>query len=321
MRAATALAAGVGVTAVAVLTMPSLFANPQDGLDPIVRHYLLDLVSIEDPLRLSAVTWSDLLFDVGPVVPALLFAAAAAVRGAPWQRRAHLFHALALLLMLAYVLFGKARGLHFLALYQVIPWSAATLWVWHRASVRGGRALAAAAAVLLVGAGWMAAAVLTIVATPVPDTPQECRYGPVARHLPPARAGETVLTDLFDGPELAYRTGYGAIGAPYDLNAAGIRDTQALLLGDPHAGCRAGDPRPAAQPAGTAAPLVPAAGHRARRPPRPGRPAIPGFPRGALRLSAAVPPATRRLCLAFGAIAPDIGTRAIPPTQQCPAII
>ncbi|WP_448192220.1 hypothetical protein [Azospirillum sp. sgz301742] len=233
-RTATAVAAGVGVAALAVLTMPGLFANPQDGLDPVVRHYLLDLVSIEDPLRLSAVVWSDLLLDIGPVLPALLFAAVAAVRGAPSQRRAWLFHALALLLMLAYVLFGKARGLHFLALYQVIPWSAATLWVWRHVAARGGRALAAAAAVLVGGASWMAGAAFSMAAVPA-DGPQECRYGPVARHLPPARDGETVLSDLFDGPELAYRTGYGAIGGPYDLNAAGIRDTQALLLGDPRA--------------------------------------------------------------------------------------
>lgn len=230
-RAATAVAAGVGVTALAVLGMPGLFANPQTGLDPVVRHYLLDLVSIEDPLRLSAVSWSDLLLDVGPVVPALLFAAVAAVRGVPAHRRAYVFHTLALLLMLAYVLFGKVRGLHFLALYQVIPWSAATLWVWRRTAARGGRGLAAAAAVLVGGSGWMAAAALI---TPAPvGVAEECRYGPVARHLPPAGDGETVLSDLFDGPELAYRTGYGAIGAPYDLNAAGIRDAQAMLLGDP----------------------------------------------------------------------------------------
>ncbi|PWC38805.1 hypothetical protein [Azospirillum sp. TSO22-1] len=228
-RAFTALAAAMGAAGAAWLLLPGLFANPQDGLDPVVRAYLLDPVGIEDPLRLAEVNWGDLLLDAGPVLPALLCAGVAAARGPAAQRRGWLFLLLALLLMLAYVLFGKARGLHFLALYQAIPWSAATVRLWRH----GGAAVAAAA--LVGGGSWIAGAALASTAPPPPPA-AECRYGPVTPHLPPPRPGETVLSDLFDGPELAYRSGYGAIGAPYDLNAAGIRDTQALLLGDPRSG-------------------------------------------------------------------------------------
>ncbi|MBC7950642.1 MAG: hypothetical protein H7Z12_02330 [Rhodospirillaceae bacterium] len=198
---------------------PGLFADPQITLDPVVRQTMIDAVGVEGPLSLATPSGRQTaLLGLGIAVPAMAFSLWALWRRPAPQQGRHVFALLSVAVLVAYVLLGKARGLHYVTCFALLPWAECLM------------ALAVRRKVLAVMAG-CAQSVLggALVLAAEPSGPV-CPTAALARHLGRAPvAGPVILADLFAGPELAYRTGYGVLGAPYDQNVAGITDTARLF--------------------------------------------------------------------------------------------
>ena len=96
-------------------------------------------------------------------------------------------------------------------------------------------ALYCGAFLVTLGGHWLAAALLVLWLLPgmTLKNPAGYNYSELVPFLDYPRAGyqELILADLFDGPEIAYKSGYGVLGAPYHEDQGGGNELTYKLFG------------------------------------------------------------------------------------------
>ncbi|WP_431854466.1 hypothetical protein [Azospirillum sp.] len=226
--------AGVAVAGVALAAFPGMLVHPYDGVDPLVTRLLTGAVQADRPL--SVANWGERLafvLDWGPFFPAAIFTALALRRRRGADARRHAVLALFLAVYLVSSVLA-VREVPMLEAVCVIPWveGLAALVPWCRAGHGRMRRLAGAGAFAASAAGYWAVA--AAIAAPMGGAvalgaPRPCNYAEVAPFL--TDSGATLMTNLFDGPEIAYRTGGAAVAGPYHRGADAILDTVRFFLG------------------------------------------------------------------------------------------
>jgi len=248
-RVGTAMAGGLLVLLPMALQFPQFFAGPYGAIDPQVQAVFLANVREAEPmLARGATTWADALFALGPLVAALPFAVALALRGTQRRRFGWLVLALAMLVYLAASL-HQMRVLSYVELALAIPWAGAALAAGSFAMTRLVSPWRAPAAVLCVlaillgsvlGAAWLLDARGRVASAALED---RCDWPALQDWLNRSDAAHAgaLATYVFPGPWIAWATGRGVVSAPYHRNADGILDVDRLFrAGDAQAQAIAG---------------------------------------------------------------------------------
>ena len=246
---AAALAVG-GVGAVIVAAWPDLPRGPLAAVHPrVVAVWFHSVAEVTSPLvgADGADVARKLLQYFLPVLPGLAWLGWRARRAPAAERRGWLWLAV-LLVAYAGAALWQVRWAGYAGTLAVLPYAgllAATL-----AALGAGRAEPAGPAqaaargllrllviVAFAGAGILAGHVVARASAP-PEPAHYCRARDVAPVLAAVPGlGETpkrILTQIFIGPELVYRTPHAVVSSPYHRNTAGILDgLDALGATDP----------------------------------------------------------------------------------------
>jgi len=226
---------------VMAVAFPSFFEGPYGSVAPEVQAvFLVNVREAEPLLARGPNSWRDAVFALGPIVFAAPFAAWRVLRGTPGERDAYL---ILLLALAAYVAgtFHQIRLLPYGELVMVWLWAAVVVAIVRfipRLGRRPWSVLVAAAAIAAVLLGHVvAAAVIGIQGQrrTAEAASETCDWPGLARYLASASIQGTVLTYIFPGPELAWRTGLGVIAAPYHRDEAGILDVDRAFRGSAEA--------------------------------------------------------------------------------------
>ncbi|MEX2648855.1 MAG: STT3 domain-containing protein [Alphaproteobacteria bacterium] len=231
-RALTGASSAALVALVMALGFPGFFVGPFGNLTPEIDALLMADVSELRPLwPTDWLATARLLFFLGPVVVAL--------PSAVWhgrRRDAYLLLALGMVIYLPLAL-RHMRVAPFVEALMVVPWAAAVAAVL--APLRGPAprvpeaATRIAAAIVLVGWHVVASALVAAPhreALPVVNDP--CPWDALAAALEarrPAADRPIVLSHVYPGSELLWRTGYDVVSAPYHDDRDGIVDTLTVL--------------------------------------------------------------------------------------------
>lgn len=216
-------AAAIALSGLAVLALlfPGLVGDPYDQVSDTVRRQIVDHINAERPFLPRTpghAYW--FLIDLGPMLLPALWLPLALRRGAGKNAPRLRLQLLALLIFCAYAV-ARMRGATYVGIVAALPLAEAAV-------VLARRHLALA----VVGVGWFVAAALGIErlaldrpARWVVDRP--CAFEAVAPFLdgPPG----AVFTDIWSGPELAWRTARPSMAGPYHVAAAAIGDVARAL--------------------------------------------------------------------------------------------
>jgi hypothetical protein len=164
------------------------------------------------------------------------------VRGAPGERDSYLILLLALIVYVAGALF-QIRLMPYGELVLVWLWTAlvvALVRAIPRLGPRPWGSLVAAIAIVVVLLGHVVVAALidrdeALLTTQDREAGEACDLVMLARYLETADAHGPVLSYIFPGPELAWRTGLGVVAAPYHRDEAGILDADRAFRATPEA--------------------------------------------------------------------------------------
>jgi hypothetical protein len=235
-RIAALAMAAVAVGVFALAAFPGMVVHPYDAVDPLVKRLLTGAVQADLPL--SVATWGERLafvLDWGPFFPAVLFTGVVLWRR--WRSEAGRRHTTLALFLAVYLISSllAVREVAMLEVISVIPWveGLAALTLWCRRAEGVARRVAGVVAVAASAVGyWAVAAVIAVafVGNVGLGAPRPCNYADVAPLL--NEAGATVMTSIFDGPEVAYRTGAAAVAGPYHRAADAILDTARFFVGN-----------------------------------------------------------------------------------------
>ncbi|WP_448187854.1 hypothetical protein [Azospirillum sp. sgz301742] len=235
-RVGALVASAIAVALFAFAAFPGMLVHPYDTVDPLVKRLLTGAVQADLPL--SVATWGERLafvLDWGPFFPAAIYTGIVLWRRSGGEAgRRHATLALFLAVYLASSLLA-VREVAMLEVVCTIPWieGLAALALWCRGARGWARRAAGAAAFAASAVGyWVVAAVilLAFVGGSVGlGAPRPCNYADVAPFLRGVDA--TVMTSIFDGPEIAYRTGALVVAGPYHRAADAILDTARFFIG------------------------------------------------------------------------------------------
>ncbi|HET8540971.1 MAG TPA: hypothetical protein VFL83_13950 [Anaeromyxobacter sp.] len=237
-RVAVAAGAALPIAAALVLAFPGVLRSPYSASAQVVQAAILPFIAVERPLvPKDPGTAFDFVLGFVPAAVALAYCLGRLRRADPDARFRALLGATTIVVLGAYTLYVN-RGLAFLGAATLVPWTEAVVAAWGRARAAAApaRRLAARAGVVALAgahlaiAGAVAATWLRLSAfrnEPI------CDWSPLAPLIRSTPGDGAILTEVFDGPELAWRTGRPVIGAPYHGNGEGILATYQLLLSGP----------------------------------------------------------------------------------------
>ena len=240
-RLAVASCAALIPALVMGIGFPQFFDGPYGSVAPEVREVFLANVREALPLlSRGAGTWSDAVFALGPIVFAVPFALWRIGRGVPQERSGYVI----LLLALAVYVGGAAYQIRLMPYGELV-----LVWLWAaviaalvsampRLGPRPWGSAVCAGAVIVVLTGHI------VLAAVMADPEQRraargdetvCDWQAVASYIRRAAPSGAILTYIYPGPELAWRTGLGVVAAPYHRNEAGILDADRAFLAPPDA--------------------------------------------------------------------------------------
>jgi hypothetical protein len=237
------LATAVVAAAIPALAMaagfPEFFHGPYGAVASEVREvFLANVVEAEPLLARGAGTWSEAVFALGPIVFAIPYALWRTLRGRSGESDAYLI----LLLALAVYIAGA------LVQIRLMPYGElAMVWLWAAVVVAAirtvpgwaprpwGSALAAGVLIVVVAGHLVAASLLMSPQQRQAGQADEarCDWPAVARYLKNEGFEGSILSYIYPGPELAWRTDLGVVAAPYHRNEAGILDAHRAFLATP----------------------------------------------------------------------------------------
>jgi hypothetical protein len=215
-------------SAVLVAAFPMLLQGGYANIDPVSRQAILAAVEGEASLvPNSPQNAYSFFYDVWASVLVLAWCAVVAVRSrgtAPATA------------MLPYLVVGILLTLHaarvtlFLQAFTAVPWALMVVaaarhraWAW------------APAAALFASGPTVAEGIIAPTWFPTATSSHRplCEYADIAptlRALTPAPGAGTIATALFQGPEVAYKTGWKTLSGPYHRAAASILDLQTIMV-------------------------------------------------------------------------------------------
>lgn len=246
-----AVAGSIAVAAVLALVseFPSLARHPYDATTEVIRSEFLAQVPMERAFLPTGPDGAyDFVLEMGPALLALGYCV--------WRLRSRdvddaarsrcTVSVVALAVFIPYAIF-TFRGLPFVGAAAIVPWAEAISTAWRHARAATPRArlrerlLRGALPVAAAAGFWVVAGAIAVVWMPrfVYSHAPVCRWDRLAKLLPPPAPGvfqRAVLTGLFDGPEVAFRTHRPVLGAPLHNNAEGIQAGISILgASDPDA--------------------------------------------------------------------------------------
>lgn len=235
-----AVASGVagGVT---LLLFPALARHPYATTASVIRESFLPSLASENRfLPTDAGRAYDFVLEIAPGLAVVAWAAWRLTRGdAGREERSRLVVTGAATLAFAGYAVYAYRGLPFVSAACAVPWAEALtrLLRWSRGTPGSARRAARLALAGATAAGhWLLAAAIALAWMPSfgwRNSP-ECRWDLLVEAVPRlASPGGSVLTDVFSGPEVHYRTGRPVIGSPYHENGAGMEATLRLFAAPP----------------------------------------------------------------------------------------
>lgn len=237
---AARLAAAILATGIMAAAMwwlyPAFFAGPAAEVDArIMALWFSRIAEVTSPLAHDdPAKVLRLLFNyLGPVLVALPYLVYLMRHAAGEARILWLFLALPTFVFTAATLY-QLRWNSYAELLYLIPYAALLNHVLLRLTPR--RRLTAAVARLLVilmfGGGWLVAGAIARTALDERPRSYTCPLGPVAEYLAdpadlagPGARPRRILSHIFKGPELLYRTPHAVVATPYHRNRDGILDT------------------------------------------------------------------------------------------------
>jgi hypothetical protein len=232
-RALVGALAGAVAGGALLSIFPSLLSNPYQATSALVQTRLLGAIAAERRfLPTDAYSTYDFVLELGPALAVVAWGLLRLARGKPdpEERRRLLLGCGATALFIAYAIYAY-RGIPFVSAACALGWTEAMvrLWRWARAEATVGWERARRLALAFSGTAghWGLAAIVALAWVPTfawRNVP-ECRWDLLAAAVPEltdARHPGTVLTDVFSGPEVHFRTGRPVIGSPYHGNGDGV---------------------------------------------------------------------------------------------------
>ena len=238
-RLVVSCCAGLIPAVVLVIFFPEFFNGPYGAVAPEVRDVFLANVSEAQPLfDRGPESISEALFALGPIMFAVPFAIWRIRRGTAGERSAYTILLLALAVYIAGALY-QVRLIPYGELVLVWLWAAVVAALIHALPNMGPRpwnSLVCAGAIIVVLVCHIVLA--ATFAQPEQrvaklDDDEDCDWQAVAEYLRQSAPTGVVLTYIYTGPELAWRTGLGVMAAPYHRNEAGILDADRIFLAPP----------------------------------------------------------------------------------------
>ena len=238
-RVALGLAGGLVPALLMAVVYPKFFAGPWPDATPELTAWQNTIAEYQSLLPTDRASLSSFFAHMGTVLVALPFIVLRLRSGPPDQRRAM---AVLGLVVLGYLplAFDKMRWVSYLQLAAAVPWAMtlAALIRWratariagHLVPLRTLPVMAAIAAPLLLA--WLTAPP----GAPLGEhgktaTAEACPWTALDRWLAGAPlglpAGAIIFADVYQGPELVWRTQYRVVGAPFD-NPRSVGDTAHL---------------------------------------------------------------------------------------------
>ncbi|MBF0129892.1 MAG: hypothetical protein HQL33_07850 [Alphaproteobacteria bacterium] len=238
-RAGLVLGGAVLVGGVMAALFPRFFSGPFAEYDPaITAEFLSQIAEFESLLPRSRYTASMFLIYLGPPLIAISFALWRWRRADFGERGALLLFGSGFLVYLPMAIY-EVRWVSYVEILSLVHWPMAVVAMDRlgrsRASV-GGRVLARSLAAVVLIVGNLIAAAPLFASAPSAVSPavqggdrrRGCDWTAISRTLTERHAlhpeERIVLTYFFAGPELAWRTPYDVVGAPY-ANADSLGDT------------------------------------------------------------------------------------------------
>lgn len=229
-RGRLALLAAVAAFALAPVAtfFPDFLRGPWGRLDPALSHWHGEVRELQPLLPTS---WPRLLLFLSQF--AIPLAALPLLLMRLWRgdrREIRLLLPLAICVALFWALaLMQGRWVAYVQLALLVPGALTVRWLWTQ---HQRLRVPAFAAVLALQIG--ATALLRSAQAAGTDAPA-CDWSAAARMLAGEPGGGTiVMTDLYAGPEILWRSQYRVVAGPYEL-AAAIRDTFTFMQGDPAA--------------------------------------------------------------------------------------
>ncbi len=236
------ISALIGVVALGLQLwlFPDLLKDPMGNVSDYVRSILLPQIAAEKGvLQVHAFKQSFLkvFIELGPLLWVIPFVGWQLWRGDAVTRRRFLIYAVLLGLLIPLTLFAKSRALVMLQVVMLLPlielvdaFFRRMLLVFRAGSVLSGL-LHGVGLIVVVGLPWIVTGSSVVAQQqPVSKSLQECRYDDVGKSLGSLLAhDETLISDIFDGPELAWYTGRGAVAGPYHRNEKALLDIDKFM--------------------------------------------------------------------------------------------
>jgi len=229
--AAAAVLVGLLAAAIAVV-FPGFFAGPFGNLTDDVKRLLMDdSREVRSLVPGTLVQAGTFFFLLGPLLVALPYAAWAAARGPRERRDGHLVLLVGMILFFAMAL-RYARVAPFAEALAVVPWAAALAAAVHGWPAAAGKAGRLALFAAMLGGPTMLGTLLATAGGHAHAPRNPCPWDRLAAHLDAARPAidrPIVLTLMYAGPELLWRTPYDVVSAPFYDDRDGMMDTYNIL--------------------------------------------------------------------------------------------
>ncbi|WP_448191368.1 hypothetical protein [Azospirillum sp. sgz301742] len=215
-------------SAVLIAAFPMLLQGGYANIDPVSRQAILAAVEGEASLMPNSPENAySFFYDVWASALVLAWCAVVAVRSRGTAPATALLPYLVVGILLT---MHAARVTLFLQSFAAVPWALMVVaaarhreWAWVPAAALFASGPAVAEGI--IAPTWFPTA--TSSHRPL------CEYSDIAptlRALTPEPGAGTIVTDLFHGPEVAYKTGWKTLSGPYHRAAASILDLQTIMV-------------------------------------------------------------------------------------------
>ncbi len=239
VRLLTGLVAALIPAFVMGFSFPAFFEGPYGQVVPEVREVFLANVREAEPLlTANPKTWAEAMFTLGPVVFALPYVLYRLCRGETTERGNYVILGLALTFYILGALY-QVRVLPYAQTILVLIWAVVIVAFARfvgRLGTPPGRVLIGGIGFVILLLGHIVAASVMMPADAEADADasvEACDWRAAGAFLRDADIDGTVLTYIYPGPEIAWRTGYGVVAAPYHRMEHGIVDAHRAFLAEP----------------------------------------------------------------------------------------
>ncbi|MCZ6799278.1 MAG: hypothetical protein O7F12_02200 [Nitrospirae bacterium] len=212
---------------------PKMFYGPLVDMDlQVVQLFLSQVLQVQPLIDLQDVKFGPMLFWLGLSVPAIPFVVWLAWKETKTHRRIFWFLMILGIAVFVSLTFYQVRWAGYASIFLIFPYAEFLGRIARkvRNQVRGEWTNFVYGVSLFIGTIWAFLLGLSVIQVeggePVPLYRNECPLQMVTKFLEEdSKVGEnplTIVTYLFSGPELLYRTNHRVVGTPYHRNRDGI---------------------------------------------------------------------------------------------------